>query len=362
MKKISILLSFVLASFYTVAQPYMTATSQAGGNIGSGYSFGVGYEVITRVGPWVPVTINNIGWANLVLADPASWTVTGATSEFDWDFSQVSDTIAPGENTIVYIRFKPLTEGGKCLSISIPNSDPASNRNPFVLIPCGTGSNPDISLERAGEIPMGGSYTFYAVPVGYETYPVDFYIKAHGYSHGITLYNDPKIEKLSGNVDDFVIDESMTQSFIPTYNMTKFAIIFRPLTTGKKSMVVRIPNSDADEGDFYFTVYAKTGNLRGNGRTATVTMDEQHETETLQETQVSVFPNPSKNSFTIWTGGSTHDKVIAQVYGVHGVKMETFQWPGGSHQTVGDDWHPGLYVLVMMTTEGRKVIKLSKEE
>jgi hypothetical protein len=366
MKKTFIILSFLFITLCGFAQPNIVMKDPDGVNIRSEWGFHLGLLPIMTVGPWRPLVIKNTGTADLVLADPSTWELSevelGALLDFEWDFTQVSTTIAPGDSTFVYVRYAPKMEGGRCIWIDIPNNDPDATRNPFILVLCGLCTTPDISVHpgRSMEIQIGGSYTFYSVPVGYSTYPIDVDIKAHGPSEGIILYGTPKIQKVSGNVDDFVIDESMTSSVIETYNSTKFTISFRPLTTGKKSMVIRIPNSDFNEGDFYFTVYAKTGNLRGNGR---VSADKYVNEEDVDdsENQLAVYPNPSAKNFTISTGGTSDEQVAARIFNTGGTLTEKFLWPGGTVQTVGDDWKSGLYLLEIRSSTGRKIIKLVKE-
>jgi hypothetical protein len=361
MKQLFFFPLLLFVTFALNAQPALHG-SLNGNGVGSNYSFSLGFEVITRVTAWQPVYIYNYGFSDAYLGDPSTWTLTGDLSQFDIDSSLFADTLAPGDTTVIYMRFKPTSIGSKCMWIAIPTNDPSSYNNPFVLVPCGYGADPDISVHIYGvEIPTGGSFNdFYTVPVGYQTYPFDFWIKANGTAHGITLYNSPKIEKVSGNVADFVIDESMTASFIDVYNDTKFSIIFKPLTTGKKSMVVRIRNSDSNEGDFTFTVYAKTGSLRGNGRTGTdqYPMDD---AEIESEVEIVAFPNPSNRTFTVWTGGLTDEKVSARVFSSTGTAVENHLWTGAKHEVIGGEWKAGLYLLEVHNSEGRKIVKLLKE-
>jgi hypothetical protein len=313
--------------------------------------------VITKTGPMERLTIRNTGTADLIFTSPDLIVVSGQNaSEFVVDKTGLPSAIAPGGSGYIYVTSNPIGTGFRYMTLTIPNND--ADENPFSINVLGEGINPEFQIRQGADIPSGGFVSFYSVPVGMSTYPYDFWIRSSGIGD-LEFYGTPMVTKVSGDVQDFIIDESTMARVLPSHNETKFSITFKPLTTGKKSMVVTIVNSDLDEGNFTFTVTGKTGNLRGNGRVQTEA-DEVEETDGDLSIE-RAFPNPTRETFSIWTGGKKDEQVLARALTISGTIVQNFTWPGASLQKIGDLWKPGLYIFEIRNSRGRKVIKLVKE-
>lgn len=313
--------------------------------------------VMTKTGSAERIAIKNTGTADLVLTSPDLIIISGANaSEFVVDKSALPAVIAPGASGYLYITFKPITHGNRYMNISIPNND--ADENPFSFGISGFGTDPEIEISQAGNLASGGTVTFYTVPPGESTYPYDFYVRSSGVGD-LQFYNTPMIKKVSGDTAEFIIDESTLSRVIPSSNVSKFSITFKPRTTGRKSMVVMIHNSDRSEEFFTFTLEARAGNRKGSGRTKNSIGEEQSDLEEV--TFVTAFPNPSRGSFRIYTGGEANEKIDARVYNVMGKDVNHYIWSGGTEESIGETWDPGFYFLEVKTNKGREVLKLIKK-
>lgn len=144
---------------------------------------------------------------------------------------------------------------------------------------------------------------------------------------------------------------------------------FRPTSTGDKSGFITISSNDPDENPHGFGVKGKgisaAVNTASAARSATAGTDTQAKKTTdgsgEEVKPVEAFPNPSRHGFTIWTGGTENEKLEVRVYNSLGHSVSYDIWPGHSHESIGENWIPGLYILELRNSSRRNMIKLIKE-
>lgn len=119
-----------------------------------------------------------------------------------------------------------------------------------------TSPNPEINLKQnTTDIASStGEYNFGNQQVSTSSASITFTIENTG-NADLTV---GAITKSGGNAGDFTIDQSSTVSPVSGPGTTTFTVSFTPSGTGVRSTTISIPNNDADEAPYTFTV-------KGNG-------------------------------------------------------------------------------------------------
>jgi sugar lactone lactonase YvrE len=114
--------------------------------------------------------------------------------------------------------------------------------------------SPEIAVAQAGaNIVSGSTYDVGGLAVNTPKQFL-FTISSQGVQP-IMLSGTPKVSIAGANATDFAIDQTDLNATI-TGN-SSFKIIFTPSATGTRTATISIPNNDADEGPFTFTITGK---------------------------------------------------------------------------------------------------------
>ena len=187
-----------------------------------------------------PVTISNDGTGDLLVK---SITLTGTA------FQKVTDgcsntTLAPGQNCMVSLRFKPGATGLKTSTLSIPSNDPDANENPAKVALSGTGitgGSPDITVTPP-------SLDFGSIAVGNMSGAQTLTVGNNGTAalliRGITL---------TGTAFQKTVDNCSNTTLTPGQTCT-VKVLFKPGSTGAKSSTLSIPSNDPDTNENPFRV------------------------------------------------------------------------------------------------------------
>jgi hypothetical protein len=167
------------------------------------------------------------------------------------------------------VQFQPSSVGNKTATISIPND---SAPNPYTFTVIGSSGVPEFSLRQGStDIPSGKSHDFGNVLVGSSSQPVTFTIENIGGGQ-LELTGDPdKIKVFGQDTVYFSVEASAVTSPLGANDSTLFTVTFTPQETGVKTIIVQVPNNDADESLYAFKIEGNgyvppdPGDFDGNG-------------------------------------------------------------------------------------------------
>lgn len=153
---------------------------------------------------------------------------------------------------------------------------------------------PEINLKQntTNIVTSTGEYNFGNQQVSTSSAAVTFTIENTG-NADLTL---GAITKSVGNAGDFTIDQTATSSTVAGPGSTTFTVSFTPSGTGARSTKISIPNNDADEAPYTFTV-------KGNGTysSASTVIDNTNYSSTTPEFNI----DPEYINFTDGSATST---------------------------------------------------------
>ncbi len=231
-------------------------------DIPSGGEVDIGSAVVDtpndpRIGTF---TIENKGSGDLKLnGSPIISIDTADPDEFNVGTPPYS-TIASGTNSSFTIEFTPKgSAGSRSAVLTINNND--SDENPYTFTITGTASavaGPEIQVQQGTTvIDENPIYDFGETNVGS---PVEVVFTIYNIGTPNTQLNltgaPNMVQKGGANPEMFSIDESQLVSPIFEGNNSSFTITYNP--TGQPgdnhSATITIPNTDADEGSYTFTI------------------------------------------------------------------------------------------------------------
>jgi len=208
-------------------------------------------------------TINNSGDEPLNLIGTNPIILLG---EYAGDYAIVSPpsstTINGGQSVTFTIEFSPNGTGTRGAMVRIINDD--SDEGQFSFAISGTGEEPsaeqEISVSGNGLPIYQGDNTpstldgtdFGEAEVGGEAVLATFTIENIG-DNALVLTGTPLIEITGTHAGDFTV-VSQPNSTIDGGQSTTFTISFSPTGLGYRGVQIHIPNNDADEGGFYFSI------------------------------------------------------------------------------------------------------------
>ena len=208
-------------------------------------------------------TIENTGDEPLALTGAGPVNLLG---EYASDFTVVSqpssNTINGGQSVTFTIEFAPQGTGSRGAMVRILNDD--SDEGQFSFAISGFGEEPsadqEISVSGNGLPIYQGDNTpstldgtdFGNAEVGGDAVLTTFTISNIG-EDTLELTGSPLIEITGTNAGDFTVD-SQPNSTINGGQSTAFTISFSPSGLGHREATIHIPNNDADEGGFYFSI------------------------------------------------------------------------------------------------------------
>ena len=203
-------------------------------------------------------TIENTG--SVTLALPFGVQISGTNAA---DFSvniPPSSTVAAGASTTFDVTFNPADNGLRTATISIANGDP--DENPYDFDIQGTGTSPEIIVQgNAQDIadgdatPAANDHTdFGNVALG-ANFSRTFTIQNTG-TADLNLTGTPNLVDIMGpGSPNFSVSMAPTTPISPG-GFATFEITFSTIDIGLYSATVSIPNNDADEGIYDFSIQA----------------------------------------------------------------------------------------------------------
>jgi hypothetical protein len=194
------------------------------------------------------LTIRNTGTA--ALTGIAAEVRGTHASDFTAD-APGSQTLAPGEETTLSVRFTPSATGPRSATLGVLSNDADENpfeislsggglspKQPEIVVQQGTGMNKNLTDNKSKR-------GFGSVKTGRKSKPMAFLIKNTGKS---TL-NNIAISLGGRNAKDFRIVEAPRKSVDPGKS-TGFAIQYKPRKQRTSSALLVIANNDSDENPF----------------------------------------------------------------------------------------------------------------
>lgn len=190
---------------------------------------------------WQAFKIKNQGTGSLLLGEI---TVTGDSSAFELKNYCSNKAIAAGQFCSISAKFKPLTEGSKTLTLSIPSNDPDTANITATLLGNGVGW-------------CQGNYTkeFYASPqnnnFGTDVIGTTHKIQAYAYnwSKGCDALAIDSIKVIGANADEFSIEGKSCYNGTyshnnSSYSSCQFKTVFTPTVEGDKAAEIEITLND----------------------------------------------------------------------------------------------------------------------
>ncbi len=186
--------------------------------------------------------------------------------EYASDFSVVSQpsstAINGGQSVSFTIEFSPQGTGTRGAMVRILNDD--SDEGQFSFAISGVGNEPsaeqEISVSGNGLSILDGDNSpstldgtdFGEAEVGGDAVLATFTIENTG-GHTLLLTGTPRVEITGTNAGDFSVT-SLPDALIDGGQSTTFSVSFTPSGLGFRGATIHIPNNDADEGGFYFSI------------------------------------------------------------------------------------------------------------
>jgi len=205
--------------------------------------------------------IVNVGSSSLDLTGASPYiTFSGAgASAFSLQINP-SSPIAAGDSTSFTVRFNPSSVGLKVAIVSVANSD--TDENPYTFAIQGTGTSfPEIDVKAGAVVISDGdtspsladSTDFGSRDVTLEQVTNTFTINNSG-SGNLMLTGVPIIQIYGANAGDFLVSQQPGSATVAPSGSLTFQVTFNPTTTGLRSAIISIGNSDNDENPYTFNI------------------------------------------------------------------------------------------------------------
>lgn len=190
---------------------------------------------------WQAFKIKNQGTGSLLLGEI---TIAGDSDTFELNNYCSNKAIAAGQFCSISAKFKPLTEGSKTLTLSIPSNDPDTATVTATLLGNGVGW-------------CQGNYTknFYASPQNNNfgtdvigtTHKISAYV--YNWSKGCDALAIDTITITGANANEFSIEAKNCYSGTyshnnSSYSSCQFKTVFSPTVEGDKSAVIEVTLND----------------------------------------------------------------------------------------------------------------------
>ena len=206
-------------------------------------------------------TIENNGAASLDLNGSPLVDVSGDhAADFTVSIAPVSPVSISGSTTFT-VTFDPSATGVRTATLSIASTD--ADENPYTFSVQGVGTaSPEIAvvgnlndISNGDTSPSTSDFTdFGSLDVS------DVILTTHSFtienvgSGDLSLTGLPKVQISGANAGDFIISQQPAVSTISAGGSTTFLVAFDPTTTGVREATILIPNDDADEAPFSFSI------------------------------------------------------------------------------------------------------------
>lgn len=208
-------------------------------------------------------TIHNTGENTLILTGTVPVEITGANTSDFYITALPSTSIEGGQSTTFTIEFNPTTTGLRTVTVRIPNND--ADEGGFTFAIQGYGAEPpEIAVSGNGNNIINGDNIpstldgtdFGNAEIGGDSNQTTFTIENIG-GLQLELTGINPIEIAGPDAVDFSVVTQPADT-INGGQSTTFTIEFSPSDSGTRIAIIQIPNNDADEGGFSFTI-------QGNG-------------------------------------------------------------------------------------------------
>jgi hypothetical protein len=224
-----------------------TGASAAGISL-SPTSLSFGDQPLGAAGALMPLTVTNIGAANLVISALA---ITGANaSDFTYASGTLPITVTPGNSTTVNVTFTPAATGNRMASLSITDSAPAS---PQTVSLSGIGTAPIASVSPA-------SVSFGTVLVNTTSPLLPVTVSNTGSANLVIS----QLAIAGGNSGDFTFAAAVLPITVAPGNSTTIAVSFTPAAAGARSTTLNITDNASGS--------PQSVALSGTGSTSTASM------------------------------------------------------------------------------------------
>lgn len=271
-------------------------------------------------------------------------TVTISNSRFTL-VTPPASSVPPGGSTTMTIRFTPTTSGIQNATVSIPNNDP--DESPYTFAIRGNGVQPvmqvlglnNVVVPNNKFIATNNDGTFMGVATSSSAISASFTIQNNGNSS----LNISSIT--TGGSGAFSI--SGAPSAVPPGGNATFNVVFSPTSQAKQD-TVKIASNFPNTPVYRFLVAA-------GGVISSL--------DNLQEGELLISPNPSKDVFNVQIKGNRYNAVKLSVYDVTGKKITTLEEPNfnGSVPLDMKNFGAGTYLLIIETNGERVARKLIKQ-
>lgn len=317
-------------------------------------------------GPYT-FTVENVGVGTLGFYSTPKVGKSGINAgDFIINAGTMPYELGPGNTTTFTVSFAP--SGAECGSrtaeIRVSSND--YDEPSFVFTVKGTVPGPEahVSYFSSPLYNGTGSFTLNPAYVGQTGNAYRFTLENKG-TESLLLNGAPPVRVSGPDSLDFIVNHSAITGSLAASQSVYFYISFRPTAAGVRTAKIVIANNDADEHPYTFNVKAQGIAMPGASASMTSARRASDSDEALiqeeEETEpVKVFPNPSQERFTVWTGGKS-EKIQARAFNYQGIVVGTFTWSGGAFESIGENWKPGFYLLEVQNSQKRIVIKLIKE-
>lgn len=192
------------------------------------------------------ISIENTGEDTLEISDVQ---INGEhASQYSVDTYFMNESLEPDESTEFKLTFIPTTGGVKNAQVNILSNDPDESEYTF-NISGNAISETDIEITKNGGIIENGSslaYNFFTVEVGEQSDIEIFNIN----NKGTAPLNISDIQFISGDTGEFELITDNLDNIVAPGRSTEFGIVFKPIETGIKTIVLSITSDDADDSPF----------------------------------------------------------------------------------------------------------------
>ncbi len=224
-------------------------------------------------GSAVQFRIQNLGDANLTLSGSPIVNLGGTNADqFNVSVQPASSTITAGNSITFSVVFAPTSSGTKSATISFANNDSDENPYNFTITGLATAAPaPEINVQQNSvDIASAGTYSgFGSVRIGTTSATTTFTIQNVG-NATLNLSGSPRVVLSGTDASMFTIVAQPPVSSISASASSNFTVNFSPTSTGAKSAVLTIANSDSDEGSYTINLSA-TGSQPTSSCTPVVT-------------------------------------------------------------------------------------------
>lgn len=271
-----------------------------GSDLGSGTTYHFSSEVAGSTSAPYSFTLQNSGAATLSIHS-ISLSGSGA-SQFQVNRSLVPSSLEPSETASFSVLFKPTSAGLKNASLNIATDDPA---RPVYTLQFNAEAQPVPAPEihvmyGSGGVFSGGSLSLGGTGLCTTQREYTLTIRNIG-NKDLHLTDTPAITVSGANAGDFEIVSQPVTSVILPGSSVPFTVRFTPSASGDRVATLTIPNDDADETTFQFSIKGTKLNAEIEVKSGTtwVSSGGTHQAGFIPVSQSRVIPYQIRNNMYV---------------------------------------------------------------